>query len=110
MGFATPAVETLFEQADFGFEFVQALLALVVALLQVRFKLGLALNEEFLEFGFAADSALVEGLVEADLLAGVTEELLAGRQATGGPAGERVARGGVVGFHAGSMPGQPAQG
>jgi hypothetical protein len=109
-GFATPAVEALFEQADFGFEFVEALLALVVALLPARLKLGRTLNEEFLEFGFAADSALGEGLVEADLLACVTEELLAGGQATGSLAGQRVAAGGVVGFHAGSMPGRPTQG
>jgi len=82
-GFATAAVETLFEQADFGFEFVEALLALAVTLLQAGVAVALALGQLLFEFGFAEDSALVEGLVEADLLPSVTEELLAGGQATG---------------------------
>ena len=99
MGLATFAVEALFEQADFGFEFIDTLLALVVALLEPRFKLRLALQEELLEFGFAVDRALVEGLVVADLLACIPQELLAGGQAAGSLAGQRVAGSGEVGFH-----------
>ena len=70
----------------------------------------LLLRELFFELGFAESGALVECLVEADLLACVAEELLAGGQAAGSPAGERVAGGDVVGVHGGSMPGGPAKG
>ena len=110
MGFAAVAVEALLEQADFGLEVGEALLAFDVALRQAGLQVALALGALFLAFGLAEASALGEGLGEADWLACVTEEWLAGGQATGCPAGQRVAGGGGVGFHAGSMPGQPAQG
>jgi hypothetical protein len=42
------------------------------------------LGELLFEFGCAEGSAAVEGLVEADLLAGVPEQVLAGRQAARG--------------------------
>src|SRR5262245_61143976 len=104
MGFTFAAVEALFEQADFGFEFGDALLALLVASLPARVAVGLAVGQLFLEFGFAAQRALVKGLVETDLLAGVAEQLLAGGQAAGCRAGERVTEGSVIGLHEGSSP------
>jgi hypothetical protein len=64
-----------------------------------------AAGELFLGFGFAADGALVKGLVEADLLACVAEQLWAGGQATGSVAREWVTQGVVVdGIHEGRMP------
>lgn len=41
--------------------------------------LGLCLGEEFFELGLALGGAVVLGLVEADLLTGQPEGLLAGR-------------------------------
>jgi hypothetical protein len=111
MGFATASVESLFEQADFGLEFVDALLQLVLELLPLGGKVGLALGEEFFEVSFASGSALVECLVVAGLLSGVDESLLAGRQGTGRLGGERVAQGlEGKGVHQTRMPKQLARG
>ena len=96
MGFATAAVEALFEQAYFGFEFGDALLRFVLALLQACGKAGVALSELFFEFGFAQGSAVVEGLIEARLLTGVPESLLAGREFAGSVGGFRLQD---AGFH-----------
>ena len=52
---------------------------------------GLALGELFFEFGFAQGSAVVEGLIGADLLARVPENLLARREAAGSLGGQQVA-------------------
>jgi hypothetical protein len=116
MGFATAAVEALLEQADFGFEFGDALVEFAVALLQaggavglaggelglellqLGGEVGLALGEELFEGGFAKGSAVVEGFVVAGLLAGLGEGLLAGRQGAGGLDAGQV---GGAGFHKG---------
>jgi hypothetical protein len=110
MGFAAAAVEALFEQADFGFQFGGVLLVFAVPLREAGVARGVAVGQLFLEFRFALDSALVQSLVQADLLACVAEELLAGRQTAGGLAGQRVTQNKVIRFHNGSMPGQPSKG
>jgi hypothetical protein len=73
---ATAAVETLLEQADFGFESEDALLEFPFALPPARVGVGADLGELCPEFGFPLQSALVEGLVEAGLLACLPEGLL----------------------------------
>src|SRR5205807_5856330 len=87
LAFAAAAVEALFEQADFGLEVGDLLLDRAAALLQAGLAVGLALGKLFLEPGLAegsADgSAVVEGFIEAGLLACVSEGLLAGREAAG---------------------------
>jgi hypothetical protein len=85
---ATAAVQALFEQADFGLEVVDALVEDAVALTQARFKVGLLLGEALFELGFALGGAVVEDAIEADLLAGVAEGLVAGQQATRSLAGK----------------------
>jgi len=57
MRFATAAVETLFEQAHFGFEFGEALLEFRFALLQACGGAGLVVGQLFFEFGFAQGGA-----------------------------------------------------
>jgi hypothetical protein len=87
MAFATAAVETLFEQADFGLKVGDLLLDLAAALLQAGFAVGLALGELLFELllacGLTEGSAVVEGFIETGLLACVPESLLAGREAAG---------------------------
>lgn len=96
MGFATAAIETLFEQAHFRFEFVDALSQFAFALVQAGGPVGLALGQLFVEMGFAPDRALVEGLIVARLLPRLPKRLSAGRETAGGLGGRRV-RG--AGFH-----------
>ena len=112
--FARAAVEALFEQAHFGFEIVDTLLQLGFtllqagggsglglgqlrlecgfALLQARGRLGLRLGEEGFQFGFAEGGAVVEGAIEAGLLARVGEGQLTGRQAAGSGGREWIER------------------
>jgi hypothetical protein len=82
------ALEAVLEQADLGLEVGQGLLQFGFALLDTRrgggLRPGVGLGEALAELGLAEGSAVVEGLVEADLLAGVPEGLLAGRQAARG--------------------------
>jgi hypothetical protein len=110
VGLTTAAVEALFEQADFGLQLGDALQEFGFALLLAACQGDLVLRELFFESGLAEGGALVEGLVVADLLAGVTEELLAGGLAAGSSAGERVAGSDAVGVHGGSLPGRPTKG
>src|SRR5439155_15034983 len=49
MAFVAAAVQALFEQADFGFEFVDALLQLALALLPARLPVEVPLGEALLQ-------------------------------------------------------------
>ena len=88
VGLATPPVEALLEPAHLGFEVGKTLLQFGFALLDARrcggLCFGVGVGEPFFELGFALAGAEVEGLVEAGLLTGMPEGLLAGGQAARG--------------------------
>src|SRR5947209_3116440 len=97
MALVTAAKKTLLEQADFGFEFVDALLQLLFAFLQACRPNHLVLGSELLEFRLASEGALVETAIVAGTLPGVVQCLAAGREHTGRWQGAGVCTG-VDGF------------
>jgi hypothetical protein len=103
MSFVFVSVESLFQPADFGLEFVEALLELAVLLLESLVAVVLGRSELLLELVFAFLAALVLGLPVAGLGAEVEEGQAALRCATGLGAGDRRQDRGRI-SHARSMP------
>jgi hypothetical protein len=105
MPFATAAIEPLFEQADFGFQFVNTLLELLFALLETCRRVRLGLGQELFEFAFPLAGAVVERLIVADLLASLPQCLLTGWEVAGSLYWKRIATEvGVIMFHHPNMP------